>query len=141
MPRKENKKKDTRKDKQKNNNKKSNIMYYVLITILTVALIGGMVFAYFYLENKNKEKEVAYTQLIKDIESRLSDKHLKIDLSEKAKEYILENAYDLEYGARPIKRFINHTVENLIANAIINDEVNPNTKIIIDLENNELVLR
>jgi glucan phosphorylase len=45
-----------------------------------------------------------------------------------------ENAYDLEYGARPIKRFINHTVENLIAGAIINDEVKPNTKIIIDLE-------
>ena len=80
-------------------------------------------------------------KLIKDVESRLSDKHLKIDLSEKAKEYILENAYDLEYGARPIKRFINHTVENLIASAIINDEVKPNTKIIIDLENNELVLR
>ena len=80
-------------------------------------------------------------KLIKDVESRLSDKHLKIDLSEKAKEYILENAYDLEYGARPIKRFINHTVENLIASAIINDEVKPNTKIIIDLENDELVLR
>ena len=74
MPRKENKKKDTRKDKQKNNNKKSNIMYYVLITILTVALIGGMVFAYFYLENKNKEKEVAYTQLIKDIEEEKIEK-------------------------------------------------------------------
>ena len=74
MPKKENKKKDTRKDKQKNSSKKSNIMYYVLITILTILLIGGMVFAYFYSENKNKEKEVAYTQLIKDIEEEKIEK-------------------------------------------------------------------
>ena len=45
------------------------------------------------------------------------------------------------YGARPIKRFINHTIENLIANAIINDKIKPNTKIIVDVENNELNLK
>ena len=74
MPKKENKKKDTRKDKQKNSNKKSNVMYYIVTTILTILLIGGMVFAYFYSENKNKEKEVAYTQLIKDIEEEKIEK-------------------------------------------------------------------
>ena len=74
MPKKENKNKDARKDKQKNNNKNSNSMYYVLITILTIILIGGMVFAYFYSENKNEEKEVAYTQLIKDIEEEKIEK-------------------------------------------------------------------
>ena len=77
-------------------------------------------------------------KLIKDVELRLSDKHLKLNLSESAKKYILDNAYDPVYGARPIKRFINHTVENLIANAIINDEIRPNTTITIDVENNEL---
>ena len=74
MPRKENKKKDTRKDKQKNNKKKSNVMYYILISIITVLLIGGMVFLYFYSEKDNKEKEVAYTQLIKDIEEEKIEK-------------------------------------------------------------------
>ena len=74
MPKKENKQKDTRKDNSKNNNKKSNVMYYVLITILTIILIGGMVFVYFYSENKNEEKEVAYTQLIKDIEDEKIEK-------------------------------------------------------------------
>lgn len=80
-------------------------------------------------------------KLIKDVELRLSDKHLKLSLSENAKRYILDNAYDVDFGARPIKRFINHTVENLIANAIINDEIKQNTNILIDVENNELILR
>ena len=80
-------------------------------------------------------------KLIGDVELRLSDKHLKLNLSENAKKYILDNAYDEIYGARPIKRFINHTVENLIANAIINDEIKPNTTINIDVENNELKIK
>ena len=74
MQKKEDKKKDTRKDKQKNNKKNSSTMYYVLITILTIILIGGMIFVYFYSENKNEEKEVAYTQLIKDIEEEKIEK-------------------------------------------------------------------
>ena len=74
MPKKENKKKDTRKDKQKNNKKKSNVMYYILISLITVLLIGGLVFLYFYSEKDNKEKEVAYTQLIKDIEEEKIEK-------------------------------------------------------------------
>ena len=74
MPKKENKKKDTRKDKQKNNKKNPSTMYYVLSILLTIALIGGLVFAYFYSENKTEEKEVAYTQLIKDIEEEKIEK-------------------------------------------------------------------
>ena len=79
-------------------------------------------------------------KLIKDIELRLNDKRLKLNLTDNAKKYILDNAYDEDFGARPIKRFINHTVENLIANAIINDEIKTNSTITIDEENNELVL-
>ena len=73
MQKKENKKKDTRKGKQ-NNKKNSNTMYYVLTAILTLALIAGLIFMYFYSENENKEKEVAYTQLIKDIEEEKIEK-------------------------------------------------------------------
>ena len=80
-------------------------------------------------------------KLIKDIELRLVDKHITLNLSESAKKYILDNAYDENYGARPIKRFMSNTVENLIAKAIINDEIKPNTTITIDIENNELILR
>ena len=80
-------------------------------------------------------------KLINDVEIRLSAKHIKLELTDKAKQYIIDNAYDSMYGARPIKRFINHTIENLIANAIINDKIKPNTKIIVDVENNELNLK
>ena len=74
MPKKENKKKDTRKDNKKNNKKNSNILYYILTTIISIILIGAMVFGYFYSENKNKENQVAYTQLIKDIEEEKIEK-------------------------------------------------------------------
>jgi len=80
-------------------------------------------------------------KLIKDLETRLSDKHIKLTLTESARKYILDNAYDENYGARPIKRFMSNTVENLIAKAIINDEIKPNATITIDVENNELILR
>ena len=80
-------------------------------------------------------------KLIQDLETRLSDKHIKLALTESAKKYILDNAYDENYGARPIKRFISNTVENLIAKSIINDEIKPNVTITIDVENNELILK
>ena len=78
MPKKENKKKDARKENKKNSNKNSSGIYYLLTAILTIILVGGIVFAYFYLENKNEEKEVAYTQLIKDIEE---DKIEKVEMT------------------------------------------------------------
>lgn len=85
---------------------------------------------------KSLDKNVIYEildKIIKDIEKRLSDKQLKIVLTDKAKNYIVENSYDSRYGARPIKRFVTKTVENLIANEIINDEVKFNSTITIDV--------
>ena len=81
MPRKENRdnrkeiKKNDKKDKMKNNKKKSsNNLYYVLTILISIILIGALVFSYFYLENQNKEKEVAYTQLIKEIDEEKIEK-------------------------------------------------------------------
>ncbi|MBE6144867.1 MAG: AAA family ATPase [Firmicutes bacterium] len=79
-------------------------------------------------------------KIIIDLELRLKDKHLKIKLTDKAKDYILENAYDEVYGARPIKRFINHHIETMLANAIINDKIKINSEIIIDVKDNKLIL-
>ena len=84
---------------------------------------------------KSLDKNVIYQildKIIKDIEKRLSDKQLKINLTDKAKNYIVENSYDSRYGARPIKRFVTKTVENLIANEIINNDVKYNSTITID---------
>ena len=88
---------------------------------------------------KSLDKNVIYEildKIIKDIEKRLSDKQLKIVLTDKAKNYIVENSYDSRYGARPIKRFVTKTVENLIANEIINNEVKYNSTITIDVDDN-----
>ena len=84
---------------------------------------------------KSLDKNVIYQildKIIKDIEKRLSDKQLKINLTDKVKNYIVENSYDSRYGARPIKRFVTKTVENLIANEIINNDVKYNSTITID---------
>ena len=88
---------------------------------------------------KSLDKEVIYKildKIIKDIEKRLNDKQLKIVLTDKAKNYIVENSYDSRYGARPIKRFVTKTVENLIANEIINNDVKYNSTITIDANDN-----
>ena len=80
-------------------------------------------------------------KIIIDLQNRLSDKHIKINLSETAKEYIVNSSYDEQYGARPIKRFISRNIESLIANSIINDEISINSNILIDVENDKLILK
>ena len=57
-----------KKKEKEHNNKNGNNTYYTLITILTFIIIGALAFTYFYTENKNKEKEVAYTDVIMQIE-------------------------------------------------------------------------
>lgn len=89
-------------------------------------------------------KEVIYdilNKIITEIEYRLSDKHLTIELTEKAKEFIIEESYDENYGARPIKRYVSRNLETLLAEKIIMDEIKFDSKIIIDIENNAFVLK
>ncbi len=84
-------------------------------------------------------KDVIYEildKIIHDIEKRLSDKKLNIILTDEAKKYIVDNSYDEKYGARPIKRFVTKTVENLIANEIINNDIKYNSNITIDVNDN-----
>ena len=89
-------------------------------------------------------KDVVYdilNKIIKDIEYRLKDKNIKIDVTDKAKEYIVDSSYDEKYGARPIKRYVQRNVETLIAEAIINDKISFGSTITIDLDNNKLILK
>ena len=89
-------------------------------------------------------KEVIYNvldKIIKNIEDRLSDKKITIKLSDKAKDYIINNSYDESFGARPIKRFVSRNLETLISKAIINDEVKYNSTINIDVINDKLCIK
>ncbi len=79
--------------------------------------------------------------LIKALENRLSEKHLTLSLTDKAKDYLIDSGYDPVYGARPLKRFVQRKLETLIARSILEEKVKPNSKITVDIEGNELVVR
>ncbi len=78
--------------------------------------------------------------LIIDLEKRLEDKHIKLDLTESAKNYLIDNGYDEVYGARPLKRFVQKKLETLIAKEIIAQKILPNSKITVDCKDNELII-
>ena len=89
-------------------------------------------------------KDVIYKildKIIADIEKRLQDKRLKIELTDKAKKYVVDNSYDEKFGARPIKRYVSRNIETLIANNIINNNIKFNDNIIIDVENDEFIIK
>ncbi|MDY3007047.1 ATP-dependent chaperone ClpB [Anaerococcus porci] len=76
---------------------------------------------------------------IEDISKRLEDKDISIKLSDKAHKYILERSYNVEYGARPIKRFIQSNIETSLGRKIIEGNIMEGDHVLIDLdENNEL---
>lgn len=76
--------------------------------------------------------------LVADLNRRIADKELTLELSKAAKDYIVENAYDPYYGARPLKRFVQKNVETLTAKLILQDMVKPRDSIVIDVENGNL---
>ena len=76
--------------------------------------------------------------LLNDLEKRLEDKHIKLQLTPSAKDYLIDNGYDGIYGARPLKRFVQKKLETLIAKKIISQEILPNSTVIVKCEYNEL---
>ena len=76
--------------------------------------------------------------LMADLNKRLKDQELSIELTKAAKDYIIEGGYDPVYGARPLKRFVQKNVETLTARLILSGNVRAEDRIIIDLENGQL---
>ncbi len=79
--------------------------------------------------------------MVNSLGRRLEDKQLKLVLTPEAKAFIVDNGYDPVYGARPLKRFIQHHLETLIARAVISDQLAPGDTINVDAENDRLVIR
>ncbi len=89
-------------------------------------------------------KEVIYDildKIVKETEKRLSHLNIKIKLTDKAKDFIIDNAYEEAYGARPIKRYVTHHIETELANKLIKDELEANGEVMVDTENNQLIIR
>ncbi|MDY2700561.1 MAG: ATP-dependent chaperone ClpB [Lachnospiraceae bacterium] len=76
--------------------------------------------------------------IIADLNKRLSDRELTVELSQEAESFIIDNAYDPVYGARPLKRYIQKYVETLSAKLILADEVEQGDTIWIDVEDGKL---
>ena len=78
---------------------------------------------------------------IKDLNRRLADKELHVELTPEAKGYVADNGYEAMYGARPLKRYLQKTVETLAARLILSDGVDAEDTILIDVENGELTAK
>ena len=76
--------------------------------------------------------------LVADLNKRLADREITVELTDAAKQYIVENGYDPIYGARPLKRFLQKHVETLSAKLILADKVREGDTILIDVSGNEL---
>ena len=79
--------------------------------------------------------------LLAGLNRRLEDKRLRVELTEGAKALILDAAYDPMYGARPLRRYLQHSVENLVGRRIIAGEAVPDSVLTVDAADGELVVR
>ena len=95
----------------------------------------------FYKPLKKEEVIKILDLLIVDLEKRLEDKHITLELTDKAKEYLIDNGYDEVYGARPLKRFVTKKLETLIAEKILTQEISPSSNVVVDCEDNKLVIK
>jgi len=78
--------------------------------------------------------------MVADLNRRLSDRQLTVELTPAAKMEIIDAAYDPIYGARPLRRYLQHTVETLIGRKIIADEVVPGSALTVDVRDGQLVV-
>ena len=93
---------------------------------------------------KSLNKETVYKilgNIIKEIEHRLDDKKISIYVTDEAKDFIINESYDKDFGARPIKRYVSRNLETLLAKAIINDEIKFNSEVVIDVNDNKLCIK
>lgn len=79
------------------------------------------------------------TLIVAELNGRLADRDMQLELTDAAMNYVVEHAYDPVFGARPIRRFIQKYVETMAAKMILEDRVHMNDVIVIDVQNEELV--
>ena len=93
---------------------------------------------------KPLSKDIIYQildKIIKEIEYRLIDKNIKIRLTNEARDYLVSIGYDVNYGARPLKRVVSRTLETILANKLISGEIHYGETVTFDCVNNELVIK
>ena len=94
----------------------------------------------FYKPLTKKEIFPIIDLMLKSLQNRLKDKQITLNVTDAAKTYIADNGYDPVYGARPLKRYIQSTLETMLAKKIIADEIEPYSTVKIDCVDNELTI-
>jgi ATP-dependent Clp protease ATP-binding subunit ClpB len=96
---------------------------------------------YYKSLTKDETRSIVDLQL-NDLRSRLNEgRHIALDVTDAAKDYVIDSAYDSVYGARPIKRFIQSRIETLLAKALIEGKYAEGSTITVDFDGSALVLR
>ena len=78
---------------------------------------------------------------IAKLNSRLENQQIRVELTDAAKSAIVEAAYDPQYGARPLRRYVQHTVETMLSRKLLRGEILPGKTVIVDAVNGELILK
>ncbi len=79
-------------------------------------------------------------KIISEIEDRLKSINIHIELTDKAKNYLVERGYSIEFGARPLKRLVTKTIENILSKELINNNIKPNETVKFDVDKDNLVI-
>ena len=95
----------------------------------------------FYKPLTKQEISKIVDLMIHSLSERLKEQQLGVELTEAARDYIVENGYDPIYGARPLRRYIQSNVENMIARRIIEGDVHEGTVMTVDANENGLYLK
>ena len=80
-------------------------------------------------------------KILKEIELRLSNLNIHITITDKARKNLIDEGYDINFGARPLKRCVSRIIESKLAKMIINNEIKINSNIEIDYENNDYIIK
>ena len=79
-------------------------------------------------------------KVIKELNDRLQQNYIRVEITNVVREKIIEEAYDPRYGARPIKRYITKNIENLIAHKLIDENMKVGTTLVVDVKDNEFIV-
>ena len=80
-------------------------------------------------------------KMLRELALRIKDEYISIEFTSAVKDYIIKESFSMEYGARPVKRFIQRVIETMIAKAIVSGQIDQNRKYIIDCINDQLVIK
>ncbi len=90
---------------------------------------------------KKEDVGAILDKILREMQNRLKESQIHIELSKEAREKIIEESFDPKFGARPIKRYVTKNIETLVAHEIIGSDLKPGTTLKIDVANDQFVIQ